>query len=157
MMKNYFFTFEDSRILIRCNRAKFFAIAALMMVIPTAMLIFLRNAHPFLNLNVWSGWAFLGLALISPVIITIRTLREKDMEIIRHSDTTFDLNGKQLILDKKVDYLDVVESKGKSSSTFSISLKYADERIRLCRILSRDEKEEYIYPLADFFKLPFRD
>ncbi|MBV8255109.1 MAG: hypothetical protein JO154_21080 [Chitinophaga sp.] len=126
----------------------------LMAALSVGFIIFFMQSVELFKGNNWVFKGYFVLIIFSFCYHLIITLRDKDIEIIRHSEQTFDLNGERLLLDKNTDSLEVLESSGRGGSFYSIKLHYGDRKVELCYGLREKDYDAYMPQITSFLGLP---
>ncbi|RAJ75656.1 hypothetical protein CLV59_109270 [Chitinophaga dinghuensis] len=158
----YELTIEDDRLLLIKNRQRVIVLTILFSLVSISAVSYFSLAEymagvTHLQDNYVSLIIFISLMLGVAVYTIIRTVNDKDIEIIREGKSIFYVNGEFIQLNQENDFLEVQkQTSSKGIPYFTIYLHTETRRIEICKRMRKNDYETNSPLMSEFLGLPIR-
>ncbi len=158
----YELSIEDDRLLLIKNRQRVIFLTILFAVISIAAVAYFSFTEymagvTHLHDNYVSMIVFAALMLGVALYTIIRTMNDKDVEIIREGSSNFYVNGEFLQINKATDCLEVhKKTSSKGVLFFAIYLQTSTRRIEICKRMGKNDYDENGSRMAEFLGIPIK-
>ncbi|MBV8255108.1 MAG: hypothetical protein JO154_21075 [Chitinophaga sp.] len=158
----YELTIEQNRLILIKNRQRVIILTILFSVLTISAVTYFSLAEYMAGVtqlqdNYISLIIFVALMLGVAVYTIVRTLKDKDIEIIREGKTHFYVNGEFLPINTQTDYLEArKQNNSKGIPYYTLFIVTETRQIQICRRMRKNDYERNSTLIADFLGVPIK-